>query len=62
MAPQATYSDAELADVISYVREHLNGSGTIWQGNIRGVREKYKDRNTYWTLDELAAETASGKK
>jgi mono/diheme cytochrome c family protein len=62
MAPQATYSDAELADVISYVREHLNGSGTIWQGNIRGIREKYKDRKTYWTLDELAAEIAAGKK
>jgi hypothetical protein len=62
MAPQTGYSDEELADVLSYVREHLNGSGTIWRGSIRGVREKYKDRKTYWTLDELQKEQAAGKK
>ena len=59
MAPQAGYSDEELADVLSYVREHLNGSGTIWRGNIRGVREKYKERKNYWTLEELEKETAN---
>jgi hypothetical protein len=56
MSSQAAYSDEELADVLSYVREHLNGSGTVWRGNIRGLREKYKDRKTYWTLNELALE------
>ena len=61
MAPQASYTDEELADVLSYVREHLNGSGTIWRGNIRSLREKYKDRKSYWTLEELARETAALK-
>jgi mono/diheme cytochrome c family protein len=61
MAPQAGYSDEELADVLSYVREHLNGSGTIWRGNIRRVREKYKDRTAYWTMEELAKDTALNK-
>jgi mono/diheme cytochrome c family protein len=58
MAPQAGYSDEELADVLSYIREHLNGSGTIWRGSIRGIREKYKDRKGYWTMEELENEEA----
>lgn len=61
MASQAAYSDEELADVLSYIREHLNGSGTIWRGNIRRLRETYKDRKTYWTLDELKRDSAKGK-
>ncbi|MBD0280072.1 MAG: hypothetical protein ICV81_19225 [Flavisolibacter sp.] len=56
MASQAQYTDEELADILSYVREHLNGSGTIWRGSVRSIRDKYKDRKTYWTLEELAKE------
>jgi len=62
MASQASYADEELADVLSYIREHLNGSGTIWRGNIRRVRDIYKDRKTYWTLDELKKDSAKGKR
>ncbi len=53
MAPNAQQSDEYIADVVSYIREHLNQSGTVWRGRIRQVREKNKDRNTYWTLKEL---------
>ncbi|MDQ3845472.1 MAG: c-type cytochrome [Bacteroidota bacterium] len=56
MASQAQYTDEELADILSYIREHLNGSGTIWRGSVRSIRDKYKDRKTYWTLEELAKE------
>lgn len=56
MASQAQYTDVEIADIVSYIREHLNGSGTVWRGNVRGIREKYKDRKNYWTLEELAKE------
>ena len=56
MASQAQYTDEQIADIISFVREHLNGSGTVWRGNVRSIREKYKDRKNYWTLDELAKE------
>jgi mono/diheme cytochrome c family protein len=56
MASQARYTDEEIADIISYVKEHLNASGTVWRGNVRSIREKYKDRKHYWTLDELAKE------
>ena len=61
MASQASYSDEELADVLSYVREHLNGSGTIWRGSIRRVREEYAARKNYWTLDELKLDSAKKK-
>jgi len=55
MAPNSQQSDEYIADVISYIREHLNQSGTVWRGRIRQVREKNKDRTTYWTLKELNA-------
>ena len=61
MASQASYSDEELADVLSYVREHLNGSGTIWRGSIRRVREEYAARKNYWTLEELKLDSAKKK-
>ncbi len=53
MAPVARESDEYIADVLSYVRAHLNESGTIWRGRVRNIREKNKDRNKYWTLKEL---------
>lgn len=59
MAPQAGYTDEELADIASYIREHFNGSGTLWRGSIRSIREKYKDRKNYWTLAELEKEKAA---
>lgn len=61
MASQAGYSDEELADVLSYVREHLNRAGTIWRGNIRRFRDADKDRKTYWTLEELRKDSAKAK-
>ena len=53
MAPQAQYSDEELADIVSYIREHLNKSGTVWRGNVSRIRQQYKQRSNYWTLKEL---------
>jgi mono/diheme cytochrome c family protein/glucose/arabinose dehydrogenase len=57
MAPIAQESDEYIADILSYVRGHLNNSGTVWRGRVRGIREKYKDRNKYWTIKELQAKT-----
>ncbi len=56
MAPVAKENDQYIADVLTYVRMHLNDTGGIWFGRIRGVRERTKDRNKYWTLKELEAE------
>jgi len=56
MAAVANESYQYIADVLSYIRTHLNHSESIWDGRVRGIREKTKDRNTYWTLKELEAE------
>ncbi|MBA4058013.1 MAG: cytochrome C, partial [Marivirga sp.] len=55
MAPVAKENDEYIADVLSYVRAHLNESGTVWRGRVRSIREKNKERNKYWTLKELQA-------
>ena len=56
MASVAKENDQYIADVLSYVRTHLNGSGGVWFGRVRGIREKTKDRTKYWTVKELEAE------
>ena len=56
MASVAQENDQYIADVLTYVRVHLNNSGGIWFGRIRGIRERAKDRNKYWTLKELEAD------
>lgn len=53
MAPVAQYDDTEIANVLSYIRGHLNNEGTVWRVNVGYVREAYKDRNGYFTLKEL---------
>lgn len=55
MAPVGKENDEYIADVLSYVRAHLNESGTVWRGRVRAIREKNKERNRYWTLKELKA-------
>jgi mono/diheme cytochrome c family protein/glucose/arabinose dehydrogenase len=62
MASVAKENDQYIADVLTYVRTHLNNEGGIWFGQIRGIREKTKERNKYWTLKELEAEQKLEKK
>jgi mono/diheme cytochrome c family protein/glucose/arabinose dehydrogenase len=57
MAPIAQESNEYIADIISYVREELNGAGTVWRGRIRGVREATKDKTGYYTLKEIEQES-----
>ncbi|GAA0878103.1 hypothetical protein GCM10009119_10710 [Algoriphagus jejuensis] len=53
MAPAAQYDDTEIANVLSYIRGHLNDKGTVWRVSVGYVRDAYKDRKEYWTLKEL---------
>jgi mono/diheme cytochrome c family protein len=55
MASVGQQNDEYIADVVSYIRAHLNNEGTVWRGRVRTVREKNKDRKGYWTLKELVA-------
>jgi hypothetical protein len=49
--------DQWIADVLTYVRMHLaNESGRISSGNVKRVREKYEDREAYWTIKERERE------
>lgn len=56
MAPVAQESDEYIADIMSYVREELNGAGTVWRGRVRGVRERTKEKTGYYTLPEIEKE------
>lgn len=53
MAPVAQYDDTEIANVLSYIRGHLNDGGTVWRVTVGYVREAFVDRKEYWTLKEL---------
>ncbi len=61
MAPVAQESDEYIADIISYVREELNGAGTVWRGRVRGVRERTKEKTGYYTLAEIEKEMKAKK-
>ncbi|HMJ68330.1 MAG TPA: c-type cytochrome [Cyclobacteriaceae bacterium] len=56
MVPVAQENDEYIADIISYVREELNGAGTVWRGRIRGIRERTKEKKGYYTLKEIEKE------
>lgn len=57
MAPIAQENNEYIADIISYVREELNGAGTVWRGRVGRVRNDTKDKTGYYTLEELQRES-----
>ena len=47
-------SDAEIAAALTYVRSSWgNAESEITEEQVKGVREKYKDRSKQWTVAEL---------
>lgn len=47
-------SDAEIASALTYVRSSWgNAESEITTDQVKGVREKYKDRTKQWTVAEL---------
>lgn len=53
MAPMKSNDDKWIADVLTYVRENYADAGRIRDRDVKQVREKYQDRDQYWTLTEL---------
>lgn len=54
MVPMASYSDQELANVLTYVRNSFgNRSSQVWAEDIANVRAAHAERQAFWTLDEL---------
>jgi glucose/arabinose dehydrogenase/mono/diheme cytochrome c family protein len=52
MMPYKTNSNDWIANVISYVRA-MNDTGIISNQDVRKARDKSKDREDFWTLEEL---------
>ncbi|OWW24086.1 hypothetical protein B4Q04_16555 [Zobellia sp. OII3] len=48
--------DDYIASVLTYIRMHLNDSKGIGAWQVRNVRNSQKDREDYWTIEELEKE------
>ncbi|MDO5972350.1 cytochrome C [Flavivirga aquimarina] len=55
MLPLKDNGDQWLSDVLSYVRA-INGASLISKKDVRNTRAATKDREDYWTLEELEKE------
>ena len=53
MAPMKTRDDQWLADVMTYVRKEFGTASEIKNYHVERIREKYKDQDGYWTINEL---------
>lgn len=45
--------DEWIAGVLTYIRKHLNNATPVGAWQVTNVRNKIKDREDYWTLEEL---------
>lgn len=55
MMPMGSNGHGWIANIASYIRS-LNDASTISGWETRRIREKYSDRDSYWTMKELMAE------
>jgi len=53
MIPMKANEDQWLADVLTYIRADFNNGSEIQPKHVKRVREIEKDREDYWTLEEL---------
>ena len=56
MTPMKTYDDQWIADVLTYVQQHfgkMDNRSRVPNRKVKAIREKYADRDTYWTIEEL---------
>jgi len=45
--------DRWIASVLTYIRKHLNGASPIGGWQVSKVRKEVKDKEGYWTIEEL---------
>lgn len=56
MVSMKNNNDAWISDILTYVRAEIGGvEERISPSVVRRTREKYKDRDKYWTIEELEA-------
>lgn len=56
MTPMKTQDDKWIADVMTYVRRNFGDAKNINAWHVKQIRAKYKERDNYWTVAELAKE------
>lgn len=56
MVPMKSNDDQWIADVLTYVRENFQYKSRISSSRVKRVREKYANRDRYWTIKELERE------
>ncbi len=56
MAGMKQQDDDYIASVLTYIRMHLNDSNGIGSWQVSKVRKENKDREDYWTIEELENE------
>lgn len=56
MTSMKTYDDQWIADVLTYIQQHfggMNDRSRVSTRKVKTLREKYADRDSYWTIEEL---------
>ena len=56
MTPMKTYDDQWIADVLTYIQQHfgkMNNRSRVRTKKVKAIREKYANRDNYWTIEEL---------
>jgi mono/diheme cytochrome c family protein len=54
MPAVAGLSDAEIADVVTYVRNSFGNSGSaVTEADVKAIKAQYADRKTPWTAEEF---------
>ena len=54
MPPHTDLKDAEIADVLTYVRQTWSNDATaVTEDFVKQIRRKFADRKTPWTAAEL---------
>lgn len=53
MVGMKNQDDEWLANVLTYVRKHLNEASPVQESQVKKIREEYKNREDYWTIETL---------
>lgn len=53
MAPMIHQDNGWLSSVLTYIRVELNDKSPVYPWNLNKIRDQVKDREAYWTIEEL---------
>lgn len=59
MVGMKNQDDQWISSVLTYIRKHLNHNNQIGTWQVAKVRKQYKNREDYWTIEELTKKQSS---